>query len=45
MKRSKNVRKRKAIAKALSKNEMIAEKVLKSQNKLSRIQSAKKLYD
>ncbi|KAI4322883.1 hypothetical protein L6164_022534 [Bauhinia variegata] len=45
MKRAKNVRKMKAIAKAVSKNEKTAEKVSKNESKKVRIQSAKKLYD
>ncbi|OAY28639.1 uncharacterized protein LOC110601136 [Manihot esculenta] len=45
MKRSKNVRKKKAIAKAISKNEQSVEKVLKNENKTARTQSAKLLYE
>ncbi|RDY06774.1 hypothetical protein CR513_09191, partial [Mucuna pruriens] len=45
MKRSKNVRKMKAIAKAVSANEKTVEKVLKNDSKKSRIQSAKALYE
>ncbi|KAL3508614.1 hypothetical protein ACH5RR_028015 [Cinchona calisaya] len=45
MKRSKNVRKMKAIAKAISKNEQSEQKISKSESKTLRIQSAKKLYD
>ncbi|KAH7861157.1 hypothetical protein Vadar_022286 [Vaccinium darrowii] len=45
MKRSKNVRKKKAIAKAVCKSEKALEKVLKHESKISRTQSAKKLYD
>ncbi|KAJ4843469.1 hypothetical protein Tsubulata_006797 [Turnera subulata] len=45
MKRSKNVRKMKAVAKAISNSEKTAEKVLKSDGKVVRTQSAKKLYD
>ncbi|XP_018851718.1 uncharacterized protein LOC109013905 [Juglans regia] len=45
MKRSKNVRKTKSIEKAISKNEMYIEKNLKHENKKSRTQSAKTLYD
>lgn len=45
MKRSKNVRKKAAIAKAEAKIEQLKEKVLKNESKLHRIQSAKKLYD
>ena len=45
LKRTKNVRKIKAIAKAISKNEQYAEKKLKLENKKQRVQSAKLLYD
>ncbi|GAV85357.1 hypothetical protein CFOL_v3_28795 [Cephalotus follicularis] len=45
MKKSKNVRKMKAIAKAISKNEKSAEKLLKHESKAMRTQSAKMLYD
>ncbi|KAF2314284.1 hypothetical protein P3X46_027058 [Hevea brasiliensis] len=45
MKRSKNVRKMKAVAKAISKNEQSVEKVLKNESKTARTQSAKLLYD
>ncbi|KAE8681065.1 B3 domain-containing protein [Hibiscus syriacus] len=45
MKRSKNVRKAKAVGKAIAKNEKYAEKSSKIENKKSRIQSAKVLYD
>uniref|UniRef100_A0A6N2ME15 Uncharacterized protein n=1 Tax=Salix viminalis TaxID=40686 RepID=A0A6N2ME15_SALVM len=45
MKRSKNVRKMKAIAKAISKTEITAEKGLKKGDKTTRTQSAKKLYE
>ncbi|CAJ1957017.1 unnamed protein product [Sphenostylis stenocarpa] len=45
MKRSKNVRKKKAIAKAVSANEKSIEKVSKNENKRSRVQSAKTLYE
>lgn len=45
MKRSKNVRKMKAIKKAISANEKSVEKVLKNENKKSRVQSAKTLYE
>ncbi|XP_052177404.1 uncharacterized protein LOC127791524 [Diospyros lotus] len=45
MKRSKNVRKIKAIAKAVSQNEKILEKILKNENKTSKMNSAKRLYD
>ncbi|XP_022717971.1 uncharacterized protein LOC111276494 isoform X2 [Durio zibethinus] len=45
MKRSKNVRKMKAVAKAIAKNEKYVEKNSKNENKKSRTQSAKMLYD
>ncbi|KAL8127183.1 hypothetical protein AgCh_014198 [Apium graveolens] len=45
MKRTKNVRKKKAIAKAVSRTEKSATKVLKNESKTLRTQSAKKLYD
>ncbi|XP_023538255.1 uncharacterized protein LOC111799087 [Cucurbita pepo subsp. pepo] len=45
MKRSKNVRKTKAMAKAISKSEQSAEKILKNQGKTTRIHSAKTLYE
>ncbi|CAH9148020.1 unnamed protein product [Cuscuta epithymum] len=45
MKRMKNVRKKKAIAKAESKLEKMEEKVAKKENKLKRIRFAKNLYD
>ncbi|KAJ7948589.1 Stress response protein [Quillaja saponaria] len=45
MKRSKNVRKMKAIAKAISKNERIVEKITKNESKTVRTQTAKMLYD
>ncbi|GMH24306.1 hypothetical protein Nepgr_026149 [Nepenthes gracilis] len=45
MKRSKNVRKTKATAKAISKNEKISEKLSKKDSKRMRVQSAKSLYD
>ncbi|KAK1391715.1 Chlorophyll a-b binding protein [Heracleum sosnowskyi] len=45
MKRQKNVRKMKAIAKAVSRTEKSATKVLKNESKTLRTQSAKKLYD
>ncbi|KAM0892236.1 hypothetical protein ACQ4PT_025877 [Festuca glaucescens] len=44
-KRTKNMRKMKAVARAISKTEMSEEKVLKDKSKKSRIQSAKSLYD
>jgi hypothetical protein len=45
MKRSKNARKMKKIAKAISANEKSAEKVSKHDNKKSRVLSAKTLYE
>ncbi|KAF9613916.1 hypothetical protein IFM89_013163 [Coptis chinensis] len=45
MKRSKNVRKMKAIKKAISKNEKSKEKITKSEKKVSRTKSAKMLYE
>ncbi|VFQ91833.1 unnamed protein product [Cuscuta campestris] len=45
MKRKKNARKKKAIAKAVAKREKSEEKVLKSEVKLKRIRFAKTLYD
>ncbi|GLT74752.1 hypothetical protein SLA2020_465300 [Shorea laevis] len=45
MKRSKNVRKMKALAKAIAQNEKVVEKVLKNESKSVRTQSAKLLYD
>ncbi|KAJ9671745.1 hypothetical protein PVL29_025451 [Vitis rotundifolia] len=45
MKRSKNVRKMKAIAKAVSQNEKSMEKISKNESKTMRSQSAKMLYD
>ncbi|XP_031405837.1 uncharacterized protein LOC116214595 [Punica granatum] len=45
MKRSKNARKMKAVAKAISQNEKVAEKVSKNEGKSVRTQSAKTLYD
>ncbi|RVW93062.1 hypothetical protein CK203_031490 [Vitis vinifera] len=45
MKRSKNVRKMKAIAKAISQNEKSTEKISKNESKTMRAQSAKVLYD
>ncbi|KAK3040302.1 hypothetical protein RJ639_028217 [Escallonia herrerae] len=45
MKRTKNVRKMKAIAKAISQNEKSVVKVSKNESKTLRTQSAKKLYD
>ncbi|XP_022142748.1 uncharacterized protein LOC111012789 [Momordica charantia] len=43
MKRSQNVRKTKAMAKAICKSEQSAEKIMKNQSKTTRIQSAKTL--
>lgn len=45
MKRAKNVRKMKAIAKAISKNEKCVEKTLQHEGKKLKTQSAKMLYD
>ncbi|CAN1239161.1 hypothetical protein LINGRAPRIM_LOCUS2278 [Linum grandiflorum] len=45
MKRSKNVRKKKALEKAVSKSEKSVEKVAKHENKKQRTLSAKQLYD
>ncbi|KAF3453599.1 hypothetical protein FNV43_RR04039 [Rhamnella rubrinervis] len=45
MKRTKNVRKKKSIAKAISSNEKTAEKVSKIESKQLRTQSAKLLYE
>ncbi|KAJ8754703.1 hypothetical protein K2173_010794 [Erythroxylum novogranatense] len=45
MKRSKNVRKMKAMVKAIAANEKSVEKIMKSEDKASRILSAKLLYD
>ncbi|KAK0593970.1 hypothetical protein LWI29_028341 [Acer saccharum] len=45
MKRSKNVRKKKAIGKAISKHEQSVEKVMKKESKSLITQSAKSLYD
>ncbi|XP_061348350.1 uncharacterized protein LOC133293763 [Gastrolobium bilobum] len=45
MKRTKNVRKRKAMAKAICANEKSSQKMLKNDNKKSRVQSAKTLYE
>ncbi|KAL9236380.1 hypothetical protein vseg_011059 [Gypsophila vaccaria] len=45
MKRTKNVRKMKAVAKAISKTEKESEKVVKLETKKLRSQSAKSLYD
>ncbi|EXB89643.1 hypothetical protein L484_018744 [Morus notabilis] len=43
MKRTKNVRKKKSVAKAIAKNEQSVEKVVKNESKKMRIQSAKLL--
>ncbi|KAJ1381656.1 hypothetical protein SESBI_44935 [Sesbania bispinosa] len=45
MKKSQNNRKKKAIAKAISANEKSVEKMMKNENKKSRVQSAKTLYE
>ncbi|XP_024024912.1 uncharacterized protein LOC21401710 isoform X2 [Morus notabilis] len=45
MKRTKNVRKKKSVAKAIAKNEQSVEKVVKNESKKMRIQSAKLLYE
>ncbi|XP_054795080.1 uncharacterized protein LOC129300537 [Prosopis cineraria] len=45
LKRSKNVRKMKAIEKAISASEKTAQKISKNQSKKLRVQSAKVLYD
>ncbi|KAM0952420.1 hypothetical protein DsansV1_C03g0036221 [Dioscorea sansibarensis] len=45
LKRAKNLKKQKAIARAVINSEKSAEKVLKSKTKTSRIQSAKTLYE
>ncbi|KAE9585227.1 hypothetical protein Lal_00018039 [Lupinus albus] len=45
MKRTKNVRKMKAIEKAISANEKSVEKISKNENKKTRVQSAKTLYE
>ncbi|GJX76899.1 hypothetical protein Tco_0323710 [Tanacetum coccineum] len=45
MKRTKNKRKQKAIAKAVSKSEKSATKVEKNESKILRTKSAKNLYD
>ncbi|WVZ66352.1 hypothetical protein U9M48_015588 [Paspalum notatum var. saurae] len=45
VKRSQNVRKMKAIARAVSTNEKSEEKIQKAKSKKTRIQSAKSLYD
>lgn len=45
MKRAKNVRKLKAVAKAISQNEKIVQKLSKTVQKGERTQAAKLLYD
>ncbi|ESR65233.1 hypothetical protein CICLE_v10010014mg [Citrus x clementina] len=45
MKRSKNVRKKKTIEKAISTNEKYIEKSLKNESRSLSVQSAKSLYD
>lgn len=45
MKRTKNVRKQKAIARAVSQNEKSATKIQKNESKTLRTKSAKSLYD
>ncbi|KAF8409350.1 hypothetical protein HHK36_005425 [Tetracentron sinense] len=45
MKRSKNLRKMKAIAKAISQSEKSEEKILKNESNKSRTKSAKVLYE
>jgi len=45
MKRSKNVRKMKAVAKAVSANEKSVAKLSKNESKKNRVQSAKTLYE
>ncbi|XP_039140250.1 uncharacterized protein LOC120277459 [Dioscorea cayenensis subsp. rotundata] len=45
LRRAKNMKKQKTIARAVINSEKSAEKVLKSKNKMSRIQSAKTLYE
>lgn len=45
MKRTKNVRKMKAIAKAISKSEKLEERITRSESKIERTESAKKLYE
>ncbi|KAJ0983653.1 hypothetical protein J5N97_011908 [Dioscorea zingiberensis] len=44
LRRSKNLKKQKAIARAITNSEKSSEKVSKSKNRMSRIQSAKTLY-
>ncbi|KAK1304856.1 hypothetical protein QJS10_CPB11g00985 [Acorus calamus] len=45
VKRSKNLRKQKAMEKAISISEKSEEKILRNKSRVSRIQSAKSLYD
>lgn len=45
MKRTKNVRKMKAIAKAISKSEKLDERITRSESKIERTKDAKKLYE
>ncbi|XP_060189871.1 uncharacterized protein LOC132618892 [Lycium barbarum] len=45
MKRTKNVRKMKAIAKAISKNEKLEERITRTETKIERTKDAKKLYE
>ncbi|KAG9452755.1 hypothetical protein H6P81_005659 [Aristolochia fimbriata] len=45
IRRSKNVRKQKAIDKAISKGQQSEEKFSKKKNKLARVQAAKSLYE
>lgn len=45
MRRAKNLRKQKAIERAISNDEKQMDKIAKNKDKLSRIQSAKSLYD
>ncbi|XP_055824947.1 uncharacterized protein LOC129893442 [Solanum dulcamara] len=45
MKRTKNVRKKKAMAKAISKSEKLEERITKSESKIERTKHAKKLYE
>ncbi|CAA6667559.1 unnamed protein product [Spirodela intermedia] len=45
IRRAKNLRKQKAIERAISNDEKQTDKIAKNKDKLSRIQSAKSLYD
>ncbi|KAG5597704.1 hypothetical protein H5410_038936 [Solanum commersonii] len=45
MKRTKNVRKKKAMAKAISKSEKLEERITRSESKIERTKHAKKLYE